>query len=72
MIHIRKVTRGSKKKFDYSINLPKEVVETMGLLGATVQLVNNDKELIITKIDNNSVSKPNQSDDKIDEFSDIH
>jgi len=70
---VRKVVRGSKKKFDYSLNYPKKVVEILDLIDATVELVIEDNKLIITKIADgvnnvpkkNHTSKTEVSDDDI-------
>jgi len=49
MIFVRKVVRGSKDRFDYSLNFPKEVVEKLDLVGATVKITIQNGKLIITK-----------------------
>lgn len=55
---VRKVVRGSKKKFDYSLNYPRKVVEILDLIDATVELVIKDDKLIITKIADGSDDTP--------------
>ena len=58
---VRKVVRGSIKKFDYSLNYPREVVEILDLIGATVELIIKDNTLIITKIADGANNIPNKN-----------
>ena len=50
MVFVRKIVRGSIKKFDYSLNFPREVIERLDLIGATIKLTIKNNKLIITKI----------------------
>ncbi len=47
---IRKIVLGSKERGDYSLNIPKEIVEKFGLEDCYVEIKEVDESLIITKI----------------------
>lgn len=61
MVLVRKVVRGSKKKFDYSLNFPREVIERLDLIGATIKLTIKNNKLIITKIIDDSDDTPKKN-----------
>ncbi len=68
MVFIRKVTRGSKKRFDYSVNLPREIVEKMNLIDSTVKLIVKNGTIIITKIEDESAETISKIDSKDEIF----
>jgi len=68
MVFIRKVTRGSKKRFDYSVNLPREIVEKLNLIDSTVKLTVKNGTIIITKIEDESAETIHKIDSKDEIF----
>ena len=58
MVFVRKVVRKSKKRCSYSLNFPKEVIERLDLIGATIKLTIKKDRLIITKITDESDDTP--------------
>lgn len=49
-VYSRKVVRGSKKRFDYSINIPAEVVRKLELQDSYVQIKLEKDTIIMKKI----------------------
>ncbi len=49
--YIRKIVRGSKKKVDYSINIPADIVRELGFRDCKVTIKAKNKTLTITKVD---------------------
>ena len=63
MVFVRKVVR--KKYIDecsYSLNFPREVIERLDLIGATIKLTLKNDRLIITKI----IDEPDNTPKKVE------
>ena len=63
MVFVRKVVR--KKYLDecsYSLNFPREVIEKLDLIGATIKLTIKKDRLIITKI----IDEPDNTPKKVE------
>lgn len=61
---VRKIVRKSKERNNHVLNLPKEVLERLDLIGATVKITIKNDRFIVSKIvdESDDVSKKIKSD----------